>query len=443
MNGVQATIETQLKSWKFCPVNLELTHLFRPALYLDSKSPYLMLSTPSQIALVGWTTLSLSSFYLSSLTMGGPALASKGAQQRFQSPPVGQTKPASTLSPQYRVIDEARKERFTVDVRRIFTPGTLPKVPVQVQAQDLLTVLSHTRAYFDQHGAQDPDVQRLGALGTQGVTMTDVLNTLEFMISVLQEDIALQKPTRLQDPDFLNTHFKVIKWRAYHPQNPGQGQLRITKYAAFSHPGSRTKTAEFNIPIYALNNQARTDKFYLKYTKQDVLSGLYEPGGKEFGKAKPIAYLTRTGFESALLQGTVLIQFDQGSSAFFNVDRSNGIPYVKGLAGPDQKRYWYFQEVDSIRGYGYQLEATIPIKPGVTFAGDILNVGLGRMIVLEHHQGGHQQLQLGVIADTGGAFLPNLHQLDFLAGVFNSEPEFYEHIRQLPEYAQAYILIKK
>ena len=362
--------------------------------------------------------------------------------QAMAQPQAATVASASTRA-SYRVIDEARKERFRVDGRRVFTPGTLPNAPVKVNARDLLTVLCHTRAYFQQHGNQDPDALRQGILGTQGVTLNNVLNTLEFMIAVLQEDIANQRPTRLHNASFLNTHFKVIKWRAYNPQQPSQRQLRITKYAAFRHPGSRQKTSQFNIPIYALVDRASTDKFYLNYTKQDVLAGIFEPGGKEAGKAKPIAYLTRTGFESALLQGTVLITFGNGSSAFFNVDRNNGIPYVKGLAGPAQKRYWYFREVESIRGYGYKLDATIPIKPGVTFAGDILNVGLGRVVVLEHSQGGRKQLQLGVIADTGGAFLPSLHQLDFLAGVFGSESEFYQHIRQLPEYAQAYLLIRK
>jgi hypothetical protein len=50
---------------------------------------------------------------------------------------------------------------------------------------------------------------------------------------------------------------------------------------------------------------------------------------------------------------------------------------------------------------------------------------------------------LGIIADTGGAFLPNLGQLDYLAGVFPSRREFWEYNRRLPEYTQAYILIQK
>jgi hypothetical protein len=50
---------------------------------------------------------------------------------------------------------------------------------------------------------------------------------------------------------------------------------------------------------------------------------------------------------------------------------------------------------------------------------------------------------MGVIADTGGAFLPNLYQLDFLAGTFTSERAFEQYIQKLPEYTNAYILVKK
>jgi hypothetical protein len=50
---------------------------------------------------------------------------------------------------------------------------------------------------------------------------------------------------------------------------------------------------------------------------------------------------------------------------------------------------------------------------------------------------------LGVIADTGGAFLPNLHQLDFLTGVFDSHEKFQAYSKKLPEYTNAYFLVKK
>ncbi|MEC4818300.1 MAG: hypothetical protein SAK29_34265, partial [Scytonema sp. PMC 1069.18] len=348
-----------------------------------------------------------------------------------------------TESTTYQAIDELQKKQFSVKGNQVFSNGKISGNKVNFNQGDLLTVLVNTRKYFQENAQEDPNTQRTGLLGTQGVTVQDVLKTLDFMILVLQEDIAQKRPTRLQDPNFINTHFRVLKWSAYNPGNPNQKRLRITKYAVFTHPGSRTKTSTFNTPIYSLKDRSGKDRFYTKYTKQDVLSGIYEPGGKEFGKVKPLAYLTRTGLEEALMQGTILINFKDGSQALFNVDKNNEMPYVRGLAAKSQKRYWYFQEVDAIKGYGHDISEKISIKPGVTFAGDVLNIGLGRVVVLESTQAGRKQLRLGVVADTGGAFLPNLYQLDFLAGVFKSQKEFQQYIRQLPEYANAYLLVKK
>jgi hypothetical protein len=340
----------------------------------------------------------------------------------------------------YSVIDEWQKYQYSINANQVLRTGKLPNSQINFNQSDLLTVLTNTRKYFQNYSQEDRDIQRIGILVTQGVTVKDILKTLDFMIVVLQEDIANNRPTRLQNPDFINNNFRVIKWSAHNPENPQQKKLRITKYAAFIHSGSRQKTSKYNIPIYALTEESRQNKFYTKYTKQDVLSGIYEPGGKEFGKVKPIAYLTRNGLEAALMQGTVLVNFTDGTKEFLNVDKNNEMSYIRGLKATSQKRYWYFKEVDAIKGYGYKIDAKISIKPGVTFAGDVLNIGLGRIIVIEDNQ---KRLKMGVIADTGGAFLPNLYQLDFLAGTFASETEFENYIHKLPEYTNAYILVKK
>jgi hypothetical protein len=343
----------------------------------------------------------------------------------------------------YSVINEWRKYQYSVNSNQVLKIGKLPNNPINFNQADLLTVLTNTRQYFQKYSQEDPDIQRTGILVTQGVTVKDILKTLDFMIVVLEEDISNKRTTRLQNPNFINANFRVIKWSAHNPENPQQKQLRITKYAAFIHPGSRQKTSTYNTPIYAINEEVSQEKFYTQYTKQDVLSGIYEPGGKEFGKVKPIAYLTRSGLEAALMQGTVLVNFTDGTKEFLNVDRNNGMSYIRGLKATAQTRYWYFKEVDAIKGYGYKIDAKISIKPGVTFAGDVLNIGFGRIIVIEDNQSGQKRLKMGVIADTGGAFLPNLYQLDFLAGTFTSERAFEQYIQKLPEYTNAYILVKK
>jgi hypothetical protein len=343
----------------------------------------------------------------------------------------------------YSVINEWQKYQYSVNSNQVLKIGKLPNNPINFNQADLLTVLTNTRQYFQKYSQEDTDIQRTGILVTQGVTVKDILKTLDFMIVVLEEDISNKRTTRLQNPNFINANFRVIKWSAHNPENPQQKQLRITKYAAFIHPGSRQKTSTYNTPIYAINEEVSQEKFYTQYTKQDVLSGIYEPGGKEFGKVKPIAYLTRSGLEAALMQGTVLVNFTDGTKEFLNVDRNNGMSYIRGLKATAQTRYWYFKEVDAIKGYGYKIDAKISIKPGVTFAGDVLNIGLGRIIVIEDNQSGQKRLKMGIIADTGGAFLPNLYQLDFLAGTFTSERAFEQYIQKLPEYTNAYILVKK
>lgn len=372
--------------------------------------------------------------------LGSPASQSQGkpTPERPSTP-----KQVAFARTPYAVIDEAKQDQFRVNGEQIFSNSYLPKYPVEFNEADLLAVLTSVQTYFANHSQTDPDVLRTGLLGTGGVTIADIQDTLAFMINILEQDIARQQPTRLKDPNFINTHFQVVKWQPYNPKEPDQSQLRITKYAVFSHQGSRTKTAEFDTPLYQLKPEFAIDKFFTQYSKQDVLAGLYETGGKEQGKVTPLAYLTRQGLEDALLQGTILIQFKDGSSAYYNVARNNGIAYVRGLPQREQKRYWYFNQVDAIKGYGPKTGAKIAVRPGVTFAGDVLNIGLGKIIMLEHNTGGTQQLNMGVLADTGGAFLPNLYQLDFLAGIFPSHDEFKQHISTLPAYANAYILIKR
>lgn len=359
-------------------------------------------------------------------------------------PTISLSTPAATNKPttQYQVIDELKKSQFKVSSQKVLSSGNLPPASVNFDAQKLLKVINNTKAYFAQNVNNDPDLSRSGILADQGVTVTDTVDTLNFMSQILQEDLAAKRPLRLQNSDFIKQNFRVIKWNATNPKEPNRQQVRMTKYAVFTHPGSRTKTPLYNTALYQIkDNQIDTD--YRKYTKQHVLNGVYEDSGTQKGGAQPLVYLTRDAVEDALMEGTTVIKFADGSREIFNVDRSNEIPYVKGLDKSKQKRYWYFKQVKDIKGYGYKMEAKIPIEPGVTFAGDVLNIGLGKILVIEDTKGKKKQLRLGVIADTGGAFLPNLHQIDFLAGIFDNQQKFQEYSKQLPEYTNAYFLVKK
>ncbi len=344
----------------------------------------------------------------------------------------------------YTAVDEFSKPKFALAGNTLFQEQSLPTANISVSEQKLLKVLVNTRAYFAKFAAEDPVVNRAGVLETQGVTVPKVLATLDYMVQVLKEDMAAGRTTRLRDPQFINQNFRVLRWSPYNPRDRQQTEkLRVTKYAVFIQAGSRQKTATFNTPLYALPESATTDLFYKQYTKQDVLSGIYEAGGKAAGKVQPLAYLTRAAFEEALMQGTVLVRFGGSSSAYFNVDRNNGIAYIKGLEPRDQKRYWYFRPVKSIKGYGNKIQNKIDIEPSVTFAGDVFNLGLGKIVVLDTGINGQKRLILGIVADTGGAFIPNLYQLDYLAGLFPNRQAFSQQTGYVPDFVKAYILVKK
>jgi hypothetical protein len=356
--------------------------------------------------------------------------------------------PSESVSPTpapapYAVIDEAGKTVFSLEGDKIFKPANLPPAKIDFEAADLLFVLRNTREYFRSQSQFDPQVLQAGILRDLDISIDDVLQTLDFSIESLEVDIKNGRSIRMKDPEFLRDNFQAISWTAHNPKSLQRKEIRITKYAVFTHPGSRTRTKEFNTGLYALKSIDPADKLRLQYTKQDILTDIYESGGKEFGKVEPLVYLTREGMEEALMEGTIKVTFNDGSTELFNVDKSNEIPYVKELKRTEQKRYWYFRKVDNIKGYGHSIDSKISIKPGVTFAGDIKNIGLGKLIAIEHKIGNKNQLKLGAIADTGGAFLPNLYQLDFLAGIFDLRQDFDRYSRTLPEFTNAYILIKK
>lgn len=347
------------------------------------------------------------------------------------------------LPTSYTVVDEFKEPKFKIKKGDVFQDGQLPSRAIAYDEAALLKVLVQTRDYFYNYYLTDLNLRESGVLGMHGVRPEDVFETLNFMIAVLQEDIASGQTTRLKDSAFINQHFRTLEWRPYNPQDTYQETLRITKYAIFSDMGSMLKTDVFNTPLYRLKDEFADTLFYKSYSKQDVLSGIYEAGGPDADKVIPLTYLTRAGLEEALLQGTLSVTFPDGSSTYFNVDKNNGIAYVKGLAAEEQGRYWYFKQTDAIKGYGQDFEIKIPIEPEVTFAGDIANIGLGKIVAIEHATSGTSEINFGVIADTGGAFVPNLFQLDLLAGIYPDRQAYSANTGHLPSYAKAYILVKK
>jgi len=189
----------------------------------------------------------------------------------------------------------------------------------------------------------------------------------------------------------------------------------------------------------ALRRKEKLSRF--RYTRQMVMAGAYDRGG-----AKPLVWLTRDGLQTASMQGTIAVRLPDRTIKYFNVDRDNGRPYNPALKNPDeQERYWYFAEVPAVKGYGLDVTSMVDIYPGVALAGDVENLGLGLVIGLRSPgpRSGARQVHLGILADTGGAFSANLSQLDYFLGTFSSDAAFRKASGKFPEYADAFLFIKK
>lgn len=286
-----------------------------------------------------------------------------------------------------------------------------------------------------------------------GITLDDVKRTLRFIIETIKQDRS-KKKQRILDPHFINKHFNVICWTSeHHEKNQHSAtnncsDVRLTYYLIYRVNGSFKKTKDYPYALYAVPDeekkltdhqieQKKKSLIRYSYTKQDIINGVLLNK-----KVRPLVWLSRQGLEEALQQGTVIVVMPDGSERTFNVDKCNDIPYDHALENRElQKRYWYFKATEGHAGYNGKIDSI----PDVTLAGDVYNLGLGKIVALKYtnKQTELPELKLGVLSDTGGAFKNNLHQLDCFTGIFSSPEEFKAHIKNLPMSAQAYILIKK
>lgn len=337
-----------------------------------------------------------------------------------------------------------------INVEQYFKPSDIKEMRVLLDPEALLNQIDEVLYYIENHGHRDPAAVSAGLFTALGITLPDIKATVRFIAKILRED-KKNKKQRLQDPDFLRRHFKMIRWYPHGKNNPGK-KIRITKYAVFKIKGLFARGALYQHALYGLPydeagltpedaSKKGNSLNRFRYTKQEVLAGVYNDG-----QAPVLAWVTRKGLESALLEGSVSVEFPDGNHKYFNVDRNNGISWNHGIKNPwEQKRYWYFKEVNRPKGYGMNSNSQVAIFPNAAIAGDIYNLGLGKImgISCEGNQGETPMLRLGILADTGGAFTPNLHQIDLYTGIFNNEAEFKNRIKSIPHYAAVYFFILK
>ena len=323
------------------------------------------------------------------------------------------------------------------------------------QYGDLCTVANGSLAYLAKGEKYDAAANHVGVVGDLGFTFEQVIKTLEFICEVYKQDKQANRPSRLQDIKFINQHFELIRWLPNKDQsakfadkkpllqNIPDDQILLTKYYIKLAEGSAIKTPKTPHALYSLPidekhltlEQADAKKEQLiryRYTKHQVLEGILDKNNW----AEPLLWLSRDDLEDTLMQGTARVDTAFGSR-YFNVHRNNGIGYKRDLKKRQQKRYWYFKETPGPLGYGKDAGYKIPVHAMVTVAGDIGYFGLGKLFMLSHNN----EHRLAVLADTGGAFINNHYQLDYLGGYFKNWQDYVNTYRTFPDYFEARILL--
>lgn len=316
-----------------------------------------------------------------------------------------------------------------------FEPAVVPPLSIVNPAESVSAVAVDTLRYIEKYHPTD---FAPGAL-LPGVSADSARHTLRRVAGA---------GAQLADPAYLERCFSALRWVP--DSEKWGGKIRLTRYLVYEVAGADSPTSTYSHALYAtpsdetglslpdaLLRRDTLDRF--KFTRQDIASGVFREGGSAAGRAKPLVWLTHNDHEQAILQGTVSVR-TAASTRLFNVDRDNGIPYDRAVTDTKkQRRYWYFRETDAVRGAGEAGEVKVALQPGAAVAGDLENIGLGTFIALQAEDG----LHLVVVADTGGAFQPNLHQLDLYTGAFPSHSAFSTATSKIGDTATAYILLAK
>ncbi len=341
---------------------------------------------------------------------------------------------------------------FFKNVSPVFKKESIVTDPIKLQRAAKLAL-----KYFKENKKDNPHIIRPNIFNKNILNSKYVEKTLNFIIWNIENDKKRKRAYRILDTDFLNKNFKFIKWSgdiksAYKNNvkisenflNRGyltKGKIRLTKYAIFQVNGNYNRTKKYCYPLYKIRSNNFLNKERFKYTKQEIINGiLNKPENKR--KVRPLAWVTRSGLEDAIMQGSILLNMPNGTQRLFNVDKNNGIAYDKKIKNPrKQKRYWYFKEINKNKFKNDNI-----LNQGqVVFAGDIYNIGLGKIIAIKYKNpvSKKEEIRIGVLNDVGGAFANNLYQLDLFAGVFKNRSSFNNLIKTIPNSVEAYILVKK
>ena len=333
------------------------------------------------------------------------------------------------------------------------------------KASALCNVADETQRYLSNFSADNFAVHA-GKVFDNTVSLARVEQTLEFICQTYRADVRAKRQSRLHDQNFLTQNFDFYRWTpdtktaqkiALKSTNARKtsmlnaiptDKIFLTKYYTKLLTASDVKTSVYNQALYALpcdeagmtmveaNNDLSLTRH--KYSRQEVIAGILA----QKKLAKPLIWLTEEALHDVLLQGTGVVEVN-GQRRYFNVHRNNGVPYNYAIGKRDQSRYWYFAEVPSIMGYGETLDSKIAISPQVSFAGNVAELGLGKLFMVSYQLADENISRLGVLADQGGAFDNNLFQLDLLVESYFGWQDYHQANKQLPDYAKAWLMLMK
>lgn len=334
-------------------------------------------------------------------------------------------------------------------------PHFAPSKPIQsgnyvINGPALCATAKETLAYLNKGVSYDPEVIHGGRV--MKLPLERVKATLLFIC---------QHQNQLNNPAFIQKHFDFVRW---YPDMQSASRFKsktsliakipkdkvlMTKYYVHLAKLANKPSLASPFALYAIPNDERdltlesaNAKPYLtrfKYGKQAILKGALN---KE--KVPVLAYLNRDDLEAALLQGTIVAKLGNKHPAIFNVHRCNNIAYDKTKDPYKQERYWYFKKVDGIKGYGKDADHKITVNPETTFAADLKQFGLGKLLMVQYPGAKGQVItRAGILADTGGAFQNNLYQIDYLSGTYRGKEAFYRANHHLPDYVTAYFMVLK
>ncbi|WP_419420840.1 hypothetical protein ACNVED_05960 [Legionella sp. D16C41] len=319
----------------------------------------------------------------------------------------------------------------------------------EINTQALCATAKETLAYLNKGNDYDPDVIHAGK--AIQIPLDRVKATLKFVCEHQNE---------LNNPEFVQAHFDFIRW---YPDQKQAKQLAATKSLLKHLPSDRILMTKYYIhlakaaekpndakpfALYALPQDEKNlsleeannkkDLIRLQFGKQAILKGALNKHN-----VPTLAYLSRNDLEAALMQGTIVADFGRHKKTF-NVHRSNNIGYDAHKNPLEQERFWYFKQVQGIQGYGKDADYKIIVNPEVTFAGDLKQLGLGKLMMVQYaNKTGQIISRAGILADTGGAFVNNLYQVDFLTGSYTSKEAYYQATRNIPDYVAAYFMVLK